>query len=226
MFVFKFIVPYLSLFHLIVGLLLNWGGLLGLNVVLAVDFGVDEHHGDGDASMNIAAEVPKDEPGAATLHITVRDDVAVDLGPGQSPSEMIGRDHLEVWWCADAPCVSGERSGLRQLGIARSTNDTMKVMWLFPADVSAPLPTISGDWQHLTITLQGLAHEPAPRLFDDQTKVFPLSVVYSDADDGVGQQTLIATSDLQWANVETFGRLVVLDNEMVYPNVGLEVEPD
>ncbi|HZH17560.1 MAG TPA: hypothetical protein VE057_24615 [Archangium sp.] len=164
-----------------------------------------------DASFRVAALAQG--PDAVRLRIQVREDVTVPATSGMSDRDLLGTDHLELWWAAR----DGQGVSTRQLAVARTGEGTLLARWLHPAGLTEPLPTVALDGDTFVVDLP-LSSLGVTR--PEESWQAPFTVVFSDSDvPGAGQQTLVATSTLRWNEPETFGRLVSFPGHTRYPPV-------
>ncbi len=178
----------------------------------AVVHGREVWKGETDAAVRVAALALGQD--RVRLRIDVKDDATIAASPELDDKELLGTDHLELWW-ATAP--AGRSGGVRQLAVARTAKGTVFARWLHPAGLSEPPPAVALEGRTVLVDLPlasfGLA-EPWPEEWEAA-----LSVVYSDADEpGRGQQTLVATSLLRWGKVDSFARLVSFAGHTRYPS--------
>jgi hypothetical protein len=178
-----------------------------------VTHGAKHRRREQDASFRVAALAQG--PDAVRLRIQVRDDVTVPAASGMSDRDLLGTDHLEIWWAAH----DGQGTSTRQLAVARTGEGTLLSRWLHPAGLTEPLPPVALDGNTFVVDLP-LASLGVTR--PEESWQVPLTVAFSDSDvPGAGQQTLVATSTLRWNEPATFGRLVSFPGHTRYPPVEL-----
>jgi hypothetical protein len=166
----------------------------------------------GDADVNVRAERTGDRINVA---VTVADDKEVPLtSASASDADLLRADHVELWYQS-----KDAGRGVRQLGIARLGDGSVHARWLYPPKLKATLPLIT-----VPTAGQFVASFAADDLFDahpfapEEAHEIAFSAVFSDSDTrGLKQETLVATSMLKWADAETFGKLVWLENGARFP---------
>jgi hypothetical protein len=184
--------------------------------------GRKHHAGPADASLRVS--VLRESPDALRVRLEVRDDLPRPVPEGASAARFLAADHLELWWRpADTRAVCEETlkasCPLRQLGLALRESGGVEARWLYPKKVKGPLPVaeLRDGRVEVVLPLSLLGYEET-RLIDGWE--VPFTAVFSDSDEDSGQQTLIATSDLQWGVPASFGSLVFTEGGRRHPAPG------
>jgi hypothetical protein len=140
---------------------------------------------------------------------------------GASAARFLAADHLELWW-RPYESVSCEETlkgscPLRQLGIALRESGGVEARWLHPKKAKVPLPQaeLRDGRVEVVIPLALLGYADLQPL---EGLDIPFTAVFSDSDSDSGQQTLIATSDLQWGVPASFGSLVFTEGGRRFPS--------
>jgi hypothetical protein len=185
-----------------------------------VTFGKKHWSGEADASLQVS--VLQEGPDAVRVRLKVRDDVARPAPVGADLARFIASDHLELWWKMgwrrswDTPKTP--YAGVRQLGIALREDGSVDARWLFPEKTSAALPKVELRQGRVEVVLP-LGLLGIRKLFPPQRESF--TAAWSDSDTPAsGQQTLVATSVLQWGVPESFSLLVFNEEGRRYPSPG------
>jgi hypothetical protein len=185
--------------------------------------------GPGDADLNVHATLGGD---VVTLTIEVTDDKVVPLARADaSDAEFLKSDHLELWLSAGlaiAPAAgqptSAKKPGgnplkARQLGIAKLASGQVHARWLSPVGSKDQLPKVTGPKPGTF-----LVAFPATDLFGersfapDKRHESAFTAAFSDADEpGKKQKALVATSELKWGDVLTFGNVIWLEGGRRFP---------
>jgi hypothetical protein len=146
--------------------------------------------------------------------IAISDDKDVPLGnPGASDADLLRSDHVELWYS------TGDKAGRRQLGIARMKDGAVHARWLYPRKLTAALPAIGVVAPNqYRVTFPAAEIFQASRFFPSNRYTTGFTAVFSDTDvPGKKQEAVIATSRLKWADPNTFGQLVWLENGARFP---------
>ena len=188
--------------------------------------------GPGDAGVDVKAELIGD---TMAITISVVDDKNIPMKTATaSDADLLKSDHIELWYQTGAA-----ESDIRQLGIARLASGAVHARWLHPRQSATaktpkvPLPKVTSpapDRFLLEIPAAVLfAGEPFIR---DQRNQIGFTAAFSDTDlAGKRQQTVVATSLLEWGKWESLGKLVWLENGARFPSfrggsrVEVEVSP-
>ncbi len=184
-----------------------------------IPVGRKHHSGEADASLRVS--VLREGPDAVRVRLEVRDDVPRPVPDGTSAARFLAANHLELWWRPDER-VSCEETlkascSLRQLGLALRESGGVEARWLYPKKAKVPLPQaeLRDGRVEVVIPLSLFGHAVAGPF---EGLDVPFTAVFSDSDEDSGQQTLIATSDLQWGVPASFGSLVFTEGGRRHPS--------
>jgi hypothetical protein len=139
------------------------------------------------------------------LYVEIADDRWTAAGPS-----WVKEDHLEIWLAATGtstpPGDACEIAGSATTNPARQWGIRISDGAVFPGFGSpAPLAGVevarAGSVARIKVPLQGFADSEVP----------DLTVVYSDSDDGLRQERLIATSDVERGHIDSLGHVRVVE---------------
>jgi hypothetical protein len=186
--------------------------------------------GPSDATLDVKAELVGDH---VAITMAIGDDKDIPLAVATaSDADLLKSDHVEVWYQ-----TGKEEAQVRQLGIARLADGTVHARWLFPREGKAAkaLPKSQGTktapvaLPKVTSPAPGtfVLEVPASDLFAGQPftrgerNEIRFTAAFSDTDvAGRRQETLVATSLLEWGKWESLGKLVWLANGARFPRFG------
>ncbi|MBU8895568.1 hypothetical protein KRR26_08120 [Corallococcus sp. M34] len=164
-----------------------------------------------------------EEPSRVRLRIHVTDDVLLPAHAKMADKELLGVDHLELWWSPMNPAP--ETPANRQLAVARTAKGEPVVRWLFPAHFTEPLPHVTLEGDDFLIDLAPAHLGLVPELKDNWS--LPFTVVFSDSDAvGTKQPVVTGTSMVKPNDATTFGRLIALKGLARYPTMPNDDEPE
>ncbi|PTL75513.1 hypothetical protein [Vitiosangium sp. GDMCC 1.1324] len=175
--------------------------------------GASHWTGEKDAAVRVAALAQGTDQ--VRLRIQVVDDVNVSATSEMSNRNLLGTDHLEIWWALTDPSGDVTKARTRQLAVARTAKGVPLARWLLPEGFGEPLPRVSleGDTFIVDLPLSSLGVKQPEQYWET-----PFTVVFSDSDaPDAGQQTLVATSPLRWNEASTLGRLISFEGHSRYP---------
>jgi hypothetical protein len=153
-------------------------------------------HGDKGQATDTSMRVVLSKEN--TLFIEISDDRWV--GPGK---HWIKDDHVELWLMPSDKPVAGKKGSNRPVpNPARQWGIRIADGAVFPA-FGAPAPLIGVE----VVRTRRTARVKIPLPEAGSEAPGPLTVVYSDSDDGVRQKRLIATSQLEYGNADTLGEV-------------------
>lgn len=153
-----------------------------------VTFGAERRSGPDDADVEVRAR-----PRGGDLELVVR--VTDDHHQPLKGDAWLRADHLEVWWSTG----SGRYLELHQLAVTLPP-DTLEAAWLYPEGDRRPTPPVRHEGDTVVVTLPGVP--------DPFARGIRGTVAFSDVDPSSPKQTLVATSQLKWADAESFGQIV------------------
>jgi hypothetical protein len=184
--------------------------------------------GPRDADLDVRAWFAA---GAVKLAIDVIDDKDVPLPRADAgDTDLLKSDHLEIWLAAGlviGPSSPGKTTSrptgnplkARQLGVARLAGGGVHARWLAPPGCKDPLPKVSAPAPGKFVI-----EFPAPAIFGSSgfapeiRHEVAFTAAFSDADESAKKQkALVATSELAWGDVGTFGNLIWLQGGGRFP---------
>jgi hypothetical protein len=183
--------------------------------------GAKRWRGRVDSDLRVTASArPADS--RLVVEIQVSDDQRVPLPRRDaSDKEWMRADHLEIWM---AEVRDGTRTHTTaQLGVASLADGQLVSRWLYPRDIRAPLPEVSGTAEAVAVVLP-IVRSPGAAEYQE----WPFTVAYSDADaPRSSRRKLIATSRLIWVgkrgrrartmNEHSLGWLIALPSDARFP---------
>jgi hypothetical protein len=173
-----------------------------------VTFGEAAHGGPADAGLDVRVALAGK---ALRVEMAATDDVARPLGAADAADAVFLRaDHFELWFCAPTGGTRCDKKSARQLGVARLADGQLHARWLHPKGHKEKLPAVEAapNGVAVTIPLAQMAVDGKAQATDEKLEG-KLTVAYSDSDtEGKGQETLVATSLLRWADPASFGLFV------------------